>query len=237
MTTLLCWMTLGLVTSLPGWSGFMPQPPDTMVIVCFGNSTTAPRKGLSKPYPERLADKYLEQHVPVKVFNAGKGGNHTGRTDDNAFHKGPHASERFTTEVLNRHPDRVIVCFGINDAWQDLGEHGPSRISLQDYRSNLLKFQQKLGTQEGKTIFLGPNPLGQKYPGFRMRRLRKYHRVTRRVSVSTRSAWVNTFRLFKKHARSTGTDIDDLLLDGMHPNDAGHLLITEAIWNKLQTGY
>jgi lysophospholipase L1-like esterase len=237
MTSLLCWMTLGFMTGRAGRSEAMPPSVDTIVVVCFGNSTTAARKGLSKPYPERLADKYLEQKIPAKVFNAGKGGNHTGKTDDNAFHKGPHALERFTPEVINRHPDRVILCFGINDAWQDLGKQGPSRISLQDYRNNLLKFQQKIGAQGGKSIFLGPNPLGQKYPEFRMRRLRKYQRVTRRVSVSTRSAWVNTFRLFKQHARSTGTDIDHLLLDGMHPNDAGHLLITEAIWNKLQNGY
>ena len=91
MTTLLCRMMLGLVSGLPGWSGSMPPSVDTIVIVCFGNSTTAARKGLSKPYPERLADKYLEQQIPAKVFNAGKGGNHTGKTDDNAFHKGPHA--------------------------------------------------------------------------------------------------------------------------------------------------
>ncbi len=234
MMVWICSMTLGMLAGIPPGVHATTEAADTLVVVCFGNSTTAIRKGLSKPYPERLTDKYLVQNIPVKIYNAGKGGNHTGNTGDNSFHKGPHASERFIPEVINRSPRLMIICFGINDAWQDQGKTGPSRISPGDYRRNLLGFQQEMSRQGGETIFLGPNPLGKKYPSYRMRRLRKYHRITRRVARTTQSGWINTFRLFRKSTVSAGNEIDQLLLDGMHPNDAGHIIITEAIWQKLK---
>ena len=228
-------MTFGMLAGIPPGALATPHADDTVVVVCFGNSTTAVRKGLSKPYPERLADKFRVQNIPAKVFNAGKGGNHTGSTGDNAFHKGPHAQERFNPDVIRQDPDLMIICFGINDAWQDEGKRGPSRISPGQYRKNLLGFQQELSRRGGETIFLGPNPLGSKYTSFRMHRLRKYHRITRRVARSTRSDWINTFRLFKKDPIPAVASIDQLLLDGMHPNDAGHEIIADAIWQKIRS--
>ena len=66
-----------------------------------------------------------------------------------------------------------------------------------------------------------------------MHRLRKYHRITRRVARSTRSEWINTFQLFKKNPPPAVSSIDELLMDGMHPNDAGQEIIAEAIWQAL----
>lgn len=235
MKNRICWMTLSMLAGFPPVAMATTGGTDTLVIVCFGNSTTAVRKGLSKPNPERLADRYRAQNIPAKVYNAGKGGNHTGSAGDNAFHKGPHAQERFIHDVIRHDPDLMIICFGINDAWQDEGKRGPSRISIGDYRKNLLDFQQELSRRGGETIFLGPNPLGSKYPSFRMHRLRKYHRITRRVARSTRSEWINTFRLFKKKSPAAVASIDQLLMDGMHPNDAGHEIIAEAIWQTLRS--
>lgn len=230
MITFLGSIAIGMLSGMLCSTRMADSSNDTLVVVCFGNSTTALRKGLVKPYPERLSENYGKAGIPAAVFNAGKGGNHTGRTVDNGFHKGPHASERFDTEVRSRHPDWLIICFGINDAWQDGGKGTPSRITGRDYRKNLLAFQYAVGRQGGKTIFLGPNPLGEKYPPFRMKRLHRYHRITRRVARSTGSAWINTFRLFGAYERSTGKNRDQLLLDGMHPNDTGHDIITQAIW-------
>ena len=233
MKAWICRMTFGILAGIPPDAHATTPAVDTIVVVCFGNSTTAVRKGLSKPYPERLADRYRAQNIPAKVFNAGRGGNHTGSTGDNAFHKGPHAKDRFLQDVIRQDPDLMVICFGINDAWQDEGKRGPSRISAGDYRKNLLGFQQELGRRGGETIFLGPNPLGSKYPSFRMHRLRKYHRITRRVARSTRSEWINTFQLFKKNPPPAVASIDQLLMDGMHPNDAGQEIIAEAIWQAL----
>jgi len=237
MIPLLCSIAIGMLPGTPHPTRMAGVSIDTQVVVCFGNSTTAPRKGLAKPYPDRLSENFEKAGIPAVVFNAGKGGNHSGRTVDNGFHKGPHASERFDTDISARHPDWLIICFGINDAWQDDGKGTPSRISRRDYRRNLLAFQSTIARQGGKTIFLGPNPLGEKYPPFRMKRLHRYHRVTRRVARSTASVWIDTFRLFGAYERKTGTFPDELLLDGMHPNDAGHEIITGAIWKIISQRY
>lgn len=230
--TLRRWMALGLLTGLPAIVLGMNTNGDTLIIVCFGNSTTAVRKGLSKPYPERLAERFRERDIPAKIFNAGKGGNHTGRTSDNAFHKGPHAMERFGTDVLDRRPGYMVLCFGINDAWQDEGRHGRSRIPAREYRQNLRVFQEKVAIQGGRTIFLGPNPLGERYAAYRNHRMGRYMRISRRVARSTHSDWLNTRKLFRRTAGEGG--IDRLLMDGMHPNDAGHEIIANAILDKIQ---
>jgi lysophospholipase L1-like esterase len=237
MITLLCGVAFGILSGMPNSTRMAGCSIDTQVVVCFGNSTTAPRKGLEMSYPERLAEHFREAATSAVVFNAGRGGNHTGRTVDNGFHRGPHASERFDQDVIARHPDWVIICFGINDAWQDQGKGTASRITSRDYRRNLLAFQSAIDRQGGKTIFLGPNPLGDKYPPFRMKRLRRYHRITKRVARSTGSFWINTFRLFGAYERTTGTKRDQLLLDGMHPNDTGHDIITQAIRRMINQPY
>ncbi|MEQ9065829.1 MAG: GDSL-type esterase/lipase family protein [Gimesia chilikensis] len=69
-------------------------------IVTFGDSTTATR-GPLVVYSMILAKELPQQGVPVKVINAGIGGNTT-----------QNAVARFEKDVLAKQPDLVVIQFG-----------------------------------------------------------------------------------------------------------------------------
>jgi len=202
---------------------------DSLTLVCLGNSTTAPRRNLREPYPERLQTLLRAEGMPARVHNAGKGGSHAGSLSDNAFHRIAHGSDRFRSEVVARQPDWLVVSFGINDAWQDKGRGTPSRIPLPRFRECLTAFVRSMDSIGGTTLILGPNPLGKRYEGFRKKRLDRYRKAARRLARRTGALWTDKYPLFRHEARRTGQPLDSLLLDGMHPNDTGHALVASAI--------
>lgn len=218
----------GKDTSIP----HMP-PGDSLVVVCLGNSTTAPRKNLREPYPERLQTLLRHEGIPARVHNAGRGGSHAGTLSDNAFHRIPHGTERFQAEVLARRPDWLVVAFGINDSWQDKGRGTPSRLPLERYRQCLSAFVRSMDSLGGHTIILGPNPLGDRYQHFRKRQLDKYRKAARHVAHRTGAVWVDKHPAFHQACRESGRPLDSLLLDGMHPNDEGHAIVASILSQEI----
>lgn len=202
---------------------------DTLVIVTFGNSTTAPRKTVDKVYAVRLHELLAKAGIGNRVINAGIPGSHTGSVRDNNLFKIPHGMDRFDTAVLRYHPDWVTINFGINDSWQDKGRKGTSRIPIGEYRHNLSWFIDGILAEGGHVILLTPNPIGEKYKGFHRRRLKKYRRVTKKLAGEKEIYFLNTRKLFKDYSRRNHKGVDVLLLDGVHPNDTGHKLIAEQL--------
>lgn len=225
------YLTLALLLGVQMRAGaaVMQADWDTLSIVCFGNSTTAPRKNIESVYPERVGSSLEKAGIPCRVYNEGKGGSHAGSLSDNAFHRIPHGMDRFRSSVLDRRPDWVVISFGINDSWQDKGEGTPSRLSLQRFRECLQSFADGIDSVGGRTIIMGPNPLGKRYEPYRHERLKRYRDACRKTARKSHAYWIDKWRLFEKAARRDGTDVDALLLDGMHPNDEGHRLVAAEI--------
>lgn len=204
---------------------------DSLKIVAFGNSTTAFRKEVDKVYSVRLQEKLTKTGICARVINSGVGGSHTGSVKDNDFVKVKHGMDRFETDVLNHQPDWVIINFGLNDAYQDEGIDGKSRIPLVKYRENLEYFIKKIRDQGGDVILLTPNPLGSRYEQFRKSRVEQYANCVREIAKEQKVLLVDSWELFSRHAYATNVsgDIDFLYIDGIHPNDLGHELIAEAL--------
>lgn len=205
------------------------QAADSIKIVCFGNSTTAARKTIDKVYPERLKEILFNAGLHASVYNAGLGGSHTGSYIDNNFHKILHARDRFDTAVLAKAPNWLIIAFGINDAWQDKGKEGPNRIPLEAYQSNLNFFIQKSKEQGIKIILLTPNPIGSKYEIWRKKELSLYSKATKKIARKNKIALVDEWGLFYQNTQNSTIGVDELLLDGLHPNDLGHAIVARAI--------
>lgn len=206
-----------------------PKTIDTLVIVCLGNSTTAPRKNLREAYPERLQEMLRSQGIPARVHNAGKGGSHAGTLADNGFHRIAHGTDRFRDDALSRKPDWLVVAFGINDSWQDKGRGTPPRIPLPRFRECLTAFVHSMDSIGGMTLILGPNPLGHRYERFRKRQLDRYRKAARHVAHRTGAVWVDKHPAFQRACRQSGRPLDSLLLDGMHPNDEGHAIVARTV--------
>jgi lysophospholipase L1-like esterase len=210
---------------------------DTLTIVCFGNSTTAPRKGLNKPYPVLLDENLQSSGIKATIFNAGVPGSHAGSRSENSFHKVAHALDRFDTAVMAKNPDWVILSFGTNDSWQDQGQGSPARISLDKFKQHLSHFIEKIQAAHGTAILMTPNPLGKKFEKYRHQQLKKYRNaclsVARKHSIEAVDAW----GIFRRQSRNASNGNDDLLMDGMHPKDAGHALMAEAVLQIISKQY
>ncbi|MFC7524022.1 SGNH/GDSL hydrolase family protein [Parapedobacter sp. GCM10030251] len=207
---------------------------DTLRIVAFGNSTTATRPEVRQVYPERLQHLLEKAGVRSAVFNAGTGGSHTGSLADNDFHKVRHGRERFG-EVLAQQADWVVIWFGINDAWVDDEKQRQSRIPLEVYKRNLNYFIDEIRKQGGKVILMTPNPLGSRYEAWRSKRLARYRNATIRVAAANDVKLVDVWQLCTDYAHENNLKIDDLLLDGMHPNDRAHELIAKVLLDVIET--
>ena len=206
---------------------------DSLKIVAFGNSTTAHRKGIEKVFSVRLHEMLSNAGIPNVVINSGVGSSHTGSIKDNDFAKVVHAMDRFDKAVLAHHADWVTINFGLNDAYQDKGINGPSRIPLDKYMANLSYFIDEIKKDNGRVMVLPPNPVGSKLERFRYERVKQYRKAARKVARKKNVHFIDSWKLFYGHTRKDPKGIDSLLPDAVHPNDEGHKLIAEALFKVI----
>lgn len=208
---------------------------ETRTLVAFGDSTTATR-GELKVFANLLQDELPKRGLPVRVVNAGVGGNNTN-----------HARARFEKDVLAHKPDVVVVQFGINDAAVDLWKDPPAktpRVNIETYVENLRYILQTLKSRGTNVVLLTPNPLRWtaklrelygKPPyrtadkdGFNVL-LRQYAEKVRDLARTEKVPLVDVYKDFDAFGKKDGQSVNDLLLDGMHPNELGHRRIAEQL--------
>lgn len=200
----------------------------TPVVVSFGDSTTATRGSL-RVYSRVLREDLPKRGIPVQVINAGVGGNTTVM-----------ARKRFQKDVLDRKPAVVIVQFGINDAAVDVWKTPPAtepRVSLKTYEANLRFFIRSIRATGAKPILMTPNPLRWtpklktmygKAPyiaddpdGFNVL-LKQFAAKAREIAADEKVPLIDIYKAMESNA-------EELLLDGMHPNDKGQQLVAEKL--------
>jgi acyl-CoA thioesterase-1 len=123
--------------------------------------------------------------------------------------------------VLSRDPDVVIVCFGLNDSWVDKGTES-SRIPRENYRANLRYMVRTLLDRNVEVILMTPNAIASKYEDWRYQRSSEYAGIARNIAMEENLPLIDQWRMFEEYASVEGQEIEDLLLDGMHPNDRWH---------------
>jgi len=207
-------------------------PPEPGGIVMFGDSTTAERQGaVEQVYALRVQEALKATGSPLSVCNAGVRGNTT-----------KNARDRLAKDVLAHKPRVVVIQFGINDAAVDVWKTPPAttpRVPLAEYEENLRSIIATLHQQKVKPILMTTNPtrwtpklreLYGKPPyrpdeadGFDAPVLAQYNEAVRRLAKELAVPLVEVHEAFAKR------NPDKLLLDGMHPNDAGHQLVAELL--------
>ena len=219
---------MSLAVSAPGAE--TARPGKTVTLVVFGDSTTAPRKGV-QVYAEGLARELPEKGLRAEIVNAGVGGNTTAA-----------ARARFAKDVLERRPDVAVIQFGINDSTVDVWKKPPAaeaRVAKERYAENLGYFVDALREQGCRVILMTPNPLRwtpdlrKQYgrppyrpddaDGFNVT-LSRYADCARAVARQKRVPLVDVYAAYQDYGKVAGQSVDELLLDGMHPNSRGHRL-------------
>ena len=156
------------------------------------------------------------------------------------------AARRFEKDVLDKKPDLVVLQFGINDSAVDVWKQPPAekpRVDLTDFRKNLQYFISTLKTRGVKVVLMTPNPLRwtprllelygkppyhPESPEGMNRLLHTYVAAVRELALEESVALVDVDVAFRDYARGHGS-LDDLLLDGMHPNQQGQLIVAEIL--------
>ena len=199
-------------------------------VVCLGSSTTARRTGVKKVFEQRLGEALPD----MRIVNSGVPGDTTER-----------ARKRFDEDVLAHQPDVVIIQLGGNDAAIDVwnGKTEP-RVSVERYRENLVYFitsLKKIGAQVILTTpgmfrwtstlkeLYGKPPYNPDVPDGFCFKLREYSAVVRDIAAAENVFLVDIFKAHEDYDRVDGRSIDEIFLDGMHPNDVGHALVAEKL--------
>ncbi len=201
-------------------------------IVMFGDSTTAARpEAIQKVYSQRVAEALQGVASSLTVNNAGIAGN---STDD--------AIKRLERDVLAHKPRVVVIQFGINDSAIDVWRKPPvtePRVALAKYQQNLRDMISRVRAAGAKPILMTANPLRWtaklkelyghppyrpgEIDGFESPSLASYNAAMRKLASELSVPLVDVHKKFSAH------DVDELLLDGMHPNDAGHEIVANLL--------
>jgi len=229
-----------LAAAVPGWTagaGLRPGGAGPVTIVAFGDSTTAPR-GTLAVYPQVLERDLAARGLSVRVINAGVSGNTTA-----------HARERFRRDVLDRQPHLVIIQLGVNDSAVDVNKGADKpRLPRAEYEKNLRYFVRTLRARGTGVILMTPSPrrwtaaYRKSYgkppykpddpDGFNVL-LREYVESMRRIAAAEGVPLVDVFARFGEYHKAEGQAMDELFLDGIHPNDKGHRLVADLLIPRL----
>ncbi|MCB1205224.1 MAG: exo-alpha-sialidase [Verrucomicrobiae bacterium] len=212
-------------------------PPNPGGIWLFGDSTTAHRPGAVKRVTSVRLDEALQSiGSSLSVYNAGVGGNTT-----------RDGLKRFERDVLVHRPRIVVISFGINDAAVDVWKDPPakgSRVPAGEYRENLATLAELAGKAGAKVVFMTPNPLRwssktrdlygkppydpERDDGFDLV-LESYREAMREMAGERNLPLLDVPPVWEAALAGKPGQIDDLLLDGMHPNDRGHEITAAAL--------
>lgn len=209
--------------------------PLSSTIVIFGDSTSAPRPGI--PVFATILQQRLRE---VRIINAGVGGNSS-----------RDAVSRLDRDVLKATPAVVTIFFGINDSAVDVWKGATQpRVSLGEYASNLLEIVRRVRAAGGRPILLTPNPVAwtpdllklygkapyqpENPDGWNIL-LKEYSGAVQTIAAKENVELVDVDLIFRDYAKRPGNRLCDLLVDGMHPNAAGHRLIADAVLRIVQS--
>ena len=173
-------------------------------VVCFGDSVTGVyyHTGSRRAYTDMLGIA-LRQGGPaaVDMVNAGISGNTT-----------VDALARIERDVLDCRPDLVTVMFGLNDM---------TRVSLDDYRSNLTAIVEKCRNIGAEVVLATPNNVihTSRRP---TRRLIEYCDVVRELGQKLNVPVSDCYRELDAVRAAGRFDWRLLMSDAIHPNMDGH---------------
>lgn len=193
-------------------------------VVVLGDSITKGiRTGVAAEeiFGSRLQKTLKEEGFDVVVNNQGIGGERT----DQAF-------KRLKSDVLSQRPAVVVVMYGTNDSYIDIGSSEP-RITADEFEVNLREIVRQLEGQGTRVVLMtaprwgdkatpngaGENPNSQ---------LEKYLDRTRLVAETSKLPLVDHYKIWSD-ARSQGQNISLWMTDECHPNPEGHRQLADAI--------
>ncbi len=212
--------TLGVAAthaSAPGKGLAVVQRLETgapVKIVCFGDSVTGVyyHTGSRRAWCDVLG-LTLERIYPrarIEMINAGVSGNTTAQ-----------GLKRMEQDVLSRHPQLVVVMFGLNDVARG---SGPA-----EYRDHLEQIVQRARSGGAEVVLMTPNSVYPDDPARPPLRVADYAQVVREVGQAQQVPVADCFRAYEAIRAVDRRAWDHLMSETIHPNMRGHRLFAEEV--------
>lgn len=224
-------------TIMPHTPELPPQLVGVKRIVMMGDSIT--QMGGSPHGYVTLLDKALKETYPsnpIEVINVGIGGQ-----------KAPDMHARFKKDVLDRHPDMVMISVGVNDVWHDFrnpswtardatGNSGRG-IKLDVHLRELGAMVTEAKAAGIKVVMLSPTVVYEDLKCDENRRMDVYVDAQRKLAQKQQVPFVNLNKSFKSvisaYQKEAGRTQLLLTTDGVHLNDQGNTLMANSILKTL----
>ena len=181
-------------------------------VVCFGDSVTGVyhHTGSRRAYTDMLgiALRRFSRNGSVEMINAGISG-----------HTTVNALARIDTDVLAHHPNLVTVMFGLNDM---------TRVSLDDYRTNLITIVRKCRNIGSEVVLATPNNVIDT-PARPAGKLTRYCDVVREVGAALNVPVYDCYRELAAVRSHSPMEWRLLMSDAIHPNMDGHTRVATSL--------
>ena len=209
---LVCIMLFGLMPAAVSAA----SPLDGKKILFFGDSLTAFPNGGTDRYSDRVQSAFPNS----VIINAGVGGDSTYQ-----------ARLRFQTDVLDKSPDIVFICFGMNDAAKD--SNGNNYKPITTYRRNIQNFINALKAINCQVVLMTPNPVNGERGDYSRGDHVAYCDVLRELAEINDIGLVDMYTVFKQN----GYVSSSYIYDGIHQNAAGRQIYADHISAYLNAVY
>lgn len=205
-----------------------------MRVLVFGDSITQGFWDTEGGWVQRLRKHYdskaledLRNNKQPEIFNLGVSGDTT---------RSLLVRIEFETKVRKWPGDSqiAVVAIGTND---DLFENGKQRVEPAEFRTNIEKIIKILGPLVKKVMFVGNPACDEKLTtpvfwseiSYTNKQLQEYEQIVQEVAEAKKIPFVQVFEIFM--AKLTAGE--NLLADGLHPNNEGHELIFQLVLPEL----
>jgi lysophospholipase L1-like esterase len=221
-------LLVGVVVPVCGFAADEPPTkpePGEITILALGDSITKGVRGgvtAEETFCHKLEQIVRKQYAQnARVVNSGVGGE-----------RAEQGLARLTSELRKHQPDYVLVMYGTNDSYVDVGKTAP-RVTEQDFIHSLRRIVERVREAGAVAILMTeptfakaapPNGAGEHGNV----RLGAYMERVRQLSDELACPLVDNFAGWLK-AEADGQDLMQWTTDGYHPNSAGHADIAERI--------
>jgi lysophospholipase L1-like esterase len=205
-----------------------------MRVLIFGDSITEGKWDRQGGWAQRLINDYLAQGIADLEADVPLLSN-LGVSADSTLE----LLARFEHETKARQrPDMAFVfAIGTNDSRID----GTTALrTVEQYRANLQTLIAKASTfaSPDKILFVGlppcdearTTPVSWRDTSYTNERIKQFDQTIQKVCAKLGTHYVPVFEPYQAQQATKG----DMLLDGLHPDDAGHNLIYEQVKPALQ---
>jgi lysophospholipase L1-like esterase len=207
------------------------QNPEPIKILLLGDSITRGNVlGIesNQTFPHFIKEYFNKQHLAVEIINKGI----SGECADQAF-------SRLPKIISSSNPDIVTIMYGTNDAYIDEGKN-EGRLGLEAYKRKMANMIRYLQDKKIKVVLMTSIPMAShrrakeepylnQNPNFN---LKPYVAACRQIAENHKISLVDNYRHWEEKS-SLGQNLDEWLIDGIHPNEKGHMEIARTLFKNL----